>query len=552
MSSQGKNSAETSQVPSSVDVVVVGAGFAGLYMLYRLREMGMRAICFEAADDVGGTWYYNRYPGCRCDVESLQYSYSFSRELQQEWRWTERYAAQPEILRYVQHVADRFDLRRDIRFGTRVTSAVYDERLNCWNIKTDRGDVVGARFCVMASGSLSVPRKPHILGVDSFEGEWYHTGQWPVEGVDVTGKRVGVIGTGSTGLQLVPQLAKQARHLYVFQRTAAFSLPGKNRLIAPEEEAEFKASYQTLRAKMRMSSTGTLHLMTDQSPLSLSSDERERLFEKLWNEGGAGLMYYFNDLVVNSEANALVAEFVRRKIRETVKDPATAEALTPREYPIGTKRICIDIDYFETYNRSNVTLVSLANNPIEEITARSLRTASANYELDCLIFATGYDALTGALLQIDIRGVAGQSLRKKWHAGPRTYLGLASAGFPNLFMITGPGSPSVLSNMLVSIEQHIDWIADCLKTLRASHNNRIEAHQQYEDDWVAHVSELANYTLFVRAASWYMGANIPGKPRVFMPYIGGVGTYRQKCAQVAADGYQGFELSNVDVTSPNA
>ena len=545
MTSERKSSAEASQVPSSVDVVVVGAGFAGLYMLYRLREMGMQSICFEAADDVGGTWYYNRYPGCRCDVESLQYSYSFSRELQQEWQWTERYATQPEILRYVQHVADRFDLRRDIRFGTRVTSAVYDESRNRWNIATDRGDTVAARFCVMASGSLSVPRKPQIPGVDSFEGEWYHTGRWPVEGVDVTGKRVGVIGTGSTGLQLIPQLAKQAQHLYVFQRTAAFSLPGKNRLIAPEEDAQFKESHETLRAKMRMSSTGTLHLMTDQSPLSLPSEERERMFEKLWDEGGAGLMYYFNDLVVNSAANEMVAEFVRRKIRETVKDPATAEALTPREYPIGTKRICIDIDYFETYNRDNVTLVSLANNSIEEITACSVRTARKNHELDCLVFATGYDALTGALLQIDIRGVAGQSLREKWQAGPRTYLGLASAGFPNLFMVTGPGSPSVLSNMLVSIEQHIDWIAECMKTLRDTHMNFIVPRQKFEDDWVAHVSELANYTLFVRAASWYMGANIPGKPRVFMPYIGGVGVYRQKCAQVAADGYQGFDLSSV-------
>jgi cyclohexanone monooxygenase len=545
MTSERMNTAEPVRVPASIDVVVVGAGFAGLYMMYRLREMGMQAIAFEAAEEVGGTWYYNRYPGCRCDVESLQYSYSFSRELQQEWKWTERYATQPEILRYVQHVADRFDLRRDIRFGTRVTSAMYDESRNRWNITTDRGDTVAARFCVMASGSLSVPRKPQIPGVDSFEGEWYHTGQWPADGVDVTGKRVGVIGTGSTGLQLIPQLAKQARHLYVFQRTAAFSLPGKNRLIAPEEDARFKHSYEILREKMRMSSTGTLHLMTDQSPLSLSSDERERMFERLWDEGGAGLMYYFNDLVVNPEANEMVAEFVRRKIRETVKDPATAEALTPRHYPIGTKRICIDIDYFETYNRDNVTLVSLADNPIEEITARTVRTANATYELDCLVFATGYDALTGALLQIDIRGVAGQSLRQKWRAGPRTYLGLASAGFPNLFMVTGPGSPSVLSNMLVSIEQHIDWIAECLKTLRDKHVNCIVPRQEFEDDWVAHVSELANYTLFVRAASWYMGANIQGKPRVFMPYIGGVGVYRQKCAQVAADGYQGFDLSSV-------
>ena len=533
----------SSEVPADVEVVVVGAGFAGLYMLYRLRGMGIDAVGLEAAGDVGGTWYYNRYPGCRCDVESLQYSYSFSKELQQGWQWTERYATQPEILRYIQHVADRFDLRRDIRFDTRVTSAVYDEEINRWRVTTDRGDVVSARFCVMASGCLSIPRKPSIPGVESFAGEWYHTGQWPADGVDFSGKRVGVIGTGSTGLQLIPQLAKQAAHLYVFQRTAAYSLPAKNRPMAGEA-ADFHRSEQSLRDKMRLSPTGTLHHMTDQSTLSLPPDERETVFERLWEEGGAALMYYFNDVIVSAEANEVVADFVRRKIAGIVKDPVTAQTLTPRHYPIGTKRICIDIDYFETYNRDNVTLVSLADNPIEEILPRGVRTAGATYDLDSLVFATGYDALTGALLHIDIRGVAGQTLREKWHAGPRTYLGLASAGFPNLFMITGPGSPSVLSNMVVSIEQHVDWIAECLEFLAAKHLNRIEPRQECEDDWVAHVGELAGYTLFVRAASWYMGANIPGKPRVFMPYIGGVGAYRQKCAEIAADGYTGFELSS--------
>jgi cyclohexanone monooxygenase len=534
----------SSESPAHIEVVVVGAGFAGLYMLYRLRGMGIEALGFEAAADVGGTWYYNRYPGCRCDVESLQYSYSFSKELQRDWQWTERYATQPEILKYVQHVADRFDLRRDIRFNTRVTSAVYDEKANRWRVTTDRGDVVSARFCVMASGCLSIPRKPAIPGVESFAGEWYHTGQWPTNGVDFTAKRVGVIGTGSTGLQLIPQVAKQAAHLYVFQRTAAYSLPAKNRPIAGEA-AEFHRSEQSLRDKMRLSLTGTLHHMTDQSTLSLPPDEREKVFERLWEEGGAALMYYFNDVIVSAEANEAIADFVRRKIAGIVKDPATAKALTPHHYPIGTKRICIDIDYFETYNRDNVTLVTLADDPIEGILPRGLRTAGATYDLDCLVFATGYDALTGALLQVDIRGVAGQSLREKWHAGPRTYLGLASAGFPNLFMITGPGSPSVLSNMVISIEQHVDWIAECLEFLGGKHLNRIEPRREFEDAWVAHVGELAGYTLFVRAASWYMGANIPGKPRVFMPYIGGVGTYRQKCAEIASDGYTGFELSSV-------
>jgi cyclohexanone monooxygenase len=537
-------SAQESHAPTHVEVVVVGAGFAGLYMLYRLRGTGIGALCFEAAADVGGTWYYNRYPGCRCDVESLQYSYSFSKELQQEWQWTERYATQPEILRYVQHVAERFDLRRDIRFNSRVVSAVYDEKLNRWRVTTDRGDVVSARYCIMASGCLSLPRRPAIPGIDSFAGEWHHTGRWPSSGVDFSGKRVGVIGTGSTGLQLIPQIAKQAAHLSVFQRTAAYSLPAKNRPMAGEA-AEFNRSERSLRDKMRMSLTGTLHHMTDQSTLSLPPEEREKVFERLWEEGGAALMYYFNDVIVTEEANEAVADFVRRKIAGIVADPATAKALTPHHYPIGTKRICIDIDYFETYNRDNVTLVPLADDPIEEILPQGIRTAGATYNLDCLVFATGYDALTGALLNIDIRGVHGQSLRDKWTAGPRAYLGLASAGFPNLFMITGPGSPSVLSNMVVSIEQHVDWIAQCLEFLASKQLNRIEPQRDSEEEWVAHVGELAGYTLFVKAASWYMGANIPGKPRVFMPYIGGVGTYRQKCAEIAAHGYTGFELSSV-------
>jgi cation diffusion facilitator CzcD-associated flavoprotein CzcO len=540
------HSAGPADAALDAEVVVVGAGFAGLYMLYRLRELGMRAIGFEAADEVGGTWYYNRYPGCRCDVDSLLYSYSFSDELRRSWTWSERYAPQAEILAYLRHVADRFDLRRDIRFGTRVVSAVYDERRNRWQVSTDRGEHVAARFCVMASGCLSVPRRPDIPGVDAFAGDWYHTGQWPDGGVDFSGKRVGVIGTGSTALQLIPQVAKQSEHLYVFQRTPAYSLPAKNRALGPGDLAEFNAAYGTLREAMRHSPTGTLHVMRDQAVFATAPEERERICERLWNEGGAGLMYYFNDIAVDAKANEEIARFVRRKIKETVKDPRTAEALTPREYPIGTKRICIDIDYFETYNRDNVTLVPLANDPIQEITPHGLRTVRDHYNLDCLVFATGYDALTGALLQIDIRGVGGESLRDKWRAGPRTYLGLGTAGFPNLFMVTGPGSPSVLSNMVVSIEQHVDWIADCLNALHNRKLNRIEPRPESEDEWMNHVNEIASQTLFVRAASWYMGANIPGKPRVFMPYLGGVGVYRRTCAQVAADGYRGFNLESVD------
>ena len=525
------------------DVIAIGAGFAGLYLLHRLRALGMSVLAFEAASDVGGTWYHNRYPGCRCDVESLQYSYAFSPELEREWRWSERYATQPEILAYARHVAERFDLRRDIRFDTRVTQAHYDEPRNLWVVRTDRGDTVAGRFLVTAVGCLSAPRKPAIPGIDTFAGETYHTAQWPAGGVEFRSKRVGVIGTGSTGIQLIPQIARQARQLYVFQRTPAYSLPARNRPLETEEMTRFEASSAELRAGMRRSSTGTLHRMTSTSALAVEPEERARIYQRLWEEGGAALMYHFNDLMLNAEANETAAEFVRRKIRRIVRDRRTAEALIPRDYPIGSKRICIDIDYFETYNRDNVTLVSLKDEPIAGITARGVATAGAEYELDCLVFATGFDALTGALMDMDIIGSGGESLRRKWEAGPRTYLGLAIAGFPNLFMITGPGSPSVLSNMLLSIEQHVDWIADCLAYMRERGLNRIVARRESEDEWVRHVADVAGQTLFMRGASWYLGANVPGKARVFMPYVGGVGAYREKCAQVAQAGYEGFDLT---------
>jgi cyclohexanone monooxygenase len=524
-------------------VVVVGAGFAGLYLLHRLRSLGLGTVVFEAGGDVGGTWYHNRYPGCRCDVESFQYCYSFSRELQQEWHWTERYPTQPEILEYARHVADRFDLRRDIRFNTRVAAADYDARNNVWRVKTSRGEGVESRFLVMASGCLSSPRAPAIPGLDAFEGASYHTGQWPHHPVDLEGKTVGVIGTGSTGIQIIPQLARQAKRLYVFQRTAAFSLPAQNRPLEAAEEAAFNASAEESRAKMRDSLTGTLHKMTDRSALSTPLDERSKIYEALWQEGGAALMYHFNDLMLSPEANETAAQFVRDKIRAAVHDPRTAAALQPTEYPIGAKRICIDIDYFETYNRDNVTLVSLKEEPIDSITPRGVRTRRQQYDLDCLIFATGFDALTGALLDVEIHGVGGLSLRDKWREGPRTYLGLATADFPNLFMVTGPGSPSVLSNMMVSIEQHVDWIVDCLRFMREKGYERIDARPDFEENWVRHVAETAGGTEFMRGASWYLGANVPGKPRVFLPYVGGVGNYRAHCAQIAEKGYEGFTFS---------
>jgi cyclohexanone monooxygenase len=527
------------QVPC--DVVVVGAGFAGMYALYELRRRGFTVRVFEAGSDVGGTWYWNRYPGARCDVESMQYSYSFSPELEREWRWTERYATQPEILRYAQHVADRFDLVRDIQFNVRIRSAHFDEESNLWTITTEDGEQTLAGYCIMATGCLSLPREPDIRGLVSFKGARYHTALWPQEGVDFSGLRVGVVGTGSTGIQLIPQVAKRADHLYVFQRTANYSLPAKNRPLQEQEVAEFRSRGREHRQRMRTSGSGMLWTQENKSALALPAGEREKIFEATWNQGGPALVQVFPDLGCDLNANETLAKFVRAKIFQAVRDPITANALAPNDHPIGTKRICVDIEYFETFNRENVTLIDLKREPVDEITRDSVVTNAASYKLDCLVFATGFDAMTGSLQAIDIRGRKGMTLKKKWAAGPRTYLGISTAGFPNFFMVTGPGSPSVLSNMLVSIEQHIEWIAGCLTYIRDHGIDSIEAKLEFEDRWVSHVNELAAQTLFSRANSWYVGANVPGKPRVFMPYVGGVGAYREKCEQVARDNYEGFK-----------
>ncbi|HEV8437610.1 MAG TPA: NAD(P)/FAD-dependent oxidoreductase [Methylomirabilota bacterium] len=525
-----------------LDAVIVGAGLAGLYMLHRLRELGFSARVYEAGSGVGGTWYWNRYPGARCDVESMDYSYSFSDELQQEWKWTERYASQPEILSYINHVADRFDLRGDIQLSTRVTAAVFDDATNRWAIETDRGDRVSARFCIMATGCLSTAQVPAFKGLDTFAGKWYHTGHWPHDGVDFTGQRVGVIGTGSSAIQSIPIIARQAASLVVFQRTPNFSVPARNAPLDPEYERRLKAHYAEYRRQARQSRVGFVVAANEQSALAAAPDEREREYETRWNRGGLGFTAAFADLLTRKEANDTAAEFFRVKIRATVRDAAVAEALVPKEYPLGTKRMCVDTDYYDTFNRANVTLVDVRRTPIEAMTPRGVQTRDAEYELDSIVFATGFDAMTGALLGIDIRGRAGRTLRHKWAEGPRTYLGIAIAGFPNLFAITGPGSPSVLSNMIVSIEQHVDWIADCLAHLRVHDLAAIEATVEAEAAWVAHVTEVGNATLYPLANSWYTGANIPGKPRIFMPYVGGVGTYRQKCDEVAAKGYDGFRL----------
>ena len=534
-----------------VDAVVVGAGFAGLYAHHRLRQLGLTVQGYEAAADVGGTWWWNRYPGARCDVESMDYCYSFSPELEQDWTWSERYATQPEILRYVNHVADRFDLRRDIRFETRVTGATWDETAQRWHIVTDRGDSVSAQFCVMATGCLSAAKQPEIDGIDAFRGPTFHTGRWPHEGVDFTGLRVGIIGTGSSGIQSIPVIAQQAAHVTVFQRTPNFTMPAKNAPLDPESVHARKARYREHRQAMRESRAGVVVPMPEDSALSVDADAREARFAAAWETGTLyGMVSAYNDLLIDRDANDTAAEYVRSRIRDIVADPEVADRLSPRNHPFGTKRPCLDTEYYATYNRDNVTLVDVRSTPIVEIASAGVRTTTDEYTLDAIVFATGFDAMTGPLLGPDITGVGGATLRDKWAAGPRTYLGIATAGFPNLFTITGPGSPSVLVNMMVAIEQHVDWVAECIAYLGARGVASIDATVEAEDRWVRHVNEVANLTLFPTANSWYMGANVPGKPRVFMPYIGGLPRYSQICNDVAASDYRGFTLTPATAPEP--
>ena len=525
------------------DVVVVGAGFAGMYMLHRLRKQGLSARVYEQGGDVGGTWYWNRYPGARCDVESMQYSYSFDDELQQEWNWSERYAPQPEILNYANHVSDRFNLRSDIQFDTRVDRAEFDESANTWSVTTSDGNTVTAKHVVLATGCLSNAKMPDIKGLGDFKGKVYHTGHWPHEPVDFTGLRVGVIGTGSSGIQSVPVIAEQASHLTVFQRTANFSIPARNAALTDEERDWFRSNYREIRRIAREEMrNGIVQEVPDRGALDDGDNERRAKFEARWARGGLTFMGVYNNLALDQAANDTAAGFVRDKIAEIVKDPQTAKLLQPNNHPIGSKRICIDTDYFAAFNRPSVTLVDIKSDPIQQILPHAVRTSAREIEVDALVLATGFDAMTGSVAKIDIRGRNGQMLNGKWAEGPKTYLGLMSAGFPNLFIITGPGSPSVLSNMIVSIEQHVEWITDCIGHMRDRDLVAMEASQDAEDKWVAHVNEVAHTTLYPQANSWYMGANIPGKPQIFMPYIGGVGLYRQICNDVAAKGYEGFAM----------
>ena len=525
-----------------LDAVVVGAGFAGLYALYRLRRLGLKVRAYEAGDNVGGTWYWNCYPGARCDIESLQYSYQFSPELEQEWEWSERYATQPEILRYIEHVAERFDLRRDIVFGTRVTGARYEAGTGRWTISTDAGHLVSARYCIMAVGCLSAANLPDFPGLKTFKGRVYHTGAWPHEVVDFAGQRVAVIGTGSSGIQCIPIIAEQADHLTVFQRTPNYAVPAWNGPLPAERVQAIKADYQGLRARSKTRATGYLFPANTRSAMADTPEQRAAVFEEFWRNGGLGFMGAYGDLFTNPESNAAAGEFVRSKIREKIDDPAVAELLIPRTV-IGSKRLCVESGYYETFNRPNVTLVDIHAAGIECLTPEGLRAAGHAYVFDAIVFATGFDAITGSLLRIDVRGSDGQTLSDKWSAGPRTLLGLATAGFPNLFMINGPGSPSVLSNMVQSIEHHVDFIVDLIAHMTQSGYETVTADVAAEDAWVAHNQEAVDRTLRATNDSWYVGANIPGRPRVFMPYAGGVPAYLQQCAQVVTENYAGFTFS---------
>lgn len=513
-----------------------------MYSIYRFRQLGLSVRAFEAAADVGGTWWWNRYPGARCDIQSIDYSYSFDEQLEQEWTWSERYATQPEILSYANHVADRFDLRRDVQFETRVTSATWSDDDQSWTVTTDRGQTLTARYLVMAVGCLSTKKLPEIDGLDSFVGTVVHTGQWPHEPVDVLGKRVGVIGTGSSAIQLIPILAQSAAHLTVFQRTPAFTFPAKNAPLDDEQLRAMKQNYPAHRAAARQSFGGVVVPPATSSALDADEAERQQRYEQAW-EGGTlhGLLAAYNDLMVDERANETAAEFVRQQIAAIVDDPQVAERLAPRSYPIGSKRACLDTNYYATYNRDNVTLIDLRETPLDVITEGGVRTADGTvHELDVLVLATGFDAITGPLLEPLITGRDGLTLRQAWADGPHTYLGLTVAGFPNMFTITGPGSPSVMTNMMVSIEQHVEWIAQCIADLGAAEQTSIEATVDAQNEWSALVTMIAEHTLYPRANSWYTGANVPGKPRGFMLYLGGVGNYRNTCAEVAAEGYRGF------------
>ena len=521
------------------DVIIIGAGLTGLYQLYRIRQLGLSVRVFEDGGGVGGTWYWNRYPGARFDSESVSYGYSFSEELLQEWDWKEHFSGQPENERYLNYVADKFDLRRDIRLNTRIASAVYDEDESCWEVQTEDGHRARAQFLIAAVGILSAHYMPDFAGLDSFKGEWCHTGKWPEEGMDLAGKRVGVVGTGATAVQLIPEIAKEVAHLTVFQRTPNYCGPLRNSLIDPETQRKIKASYPEIFQRCRETNAGFVHDFDPRSALEVSEEDRLALFEELWAAPGfKKWLGNFGDIMTNEDANETFSEFVRNKIRERVKDPVVAEMLAPKDHPFGSKRIPLESGYYEAYNRDNVLLVDVREAPIERITPNGIKTSDAEYDLDVIIFATGYDAVTGALTRIDIRGEGGQAVKDKWAEGPRTYLGIQSAGFPNLFIAISTS----FCNYPRCAEMIVEWVSECIGYMRENEIARIEATPQAEEEWTQHAAELVEGSLLTKGNSWFVGANIPGKSRTFLLYADTAPNYRAKCAEVAANGYEGFLL----------
>ncbi len=526
------------------DAIVIGAGISGMYLLHKLRdELGLSVRVYEAGAGVGGTWYWNRYPGARFDSESWSYGYSFSQELLDEWDWQEHFAPQPETLRYLNFVADKFDLRRDIRFGTRITRAVYDTGANAWQVESEDGVQARAHYLVTAVGPLSVPYWPDIPGRDDFAGPVYHTGLWPHEKLDFSDKRVGVIGTGATAVQLITEVAKNVGHLTVFQRTPNYCVPLHNAKISREEMRDIRARYPQIFKRCRETFGAFIHGFDERSTREVSAAERDAMFEKLWAEPGFGLwLGNFNDILSDREANEAVSEFVRNKIRQRVKDPVTAEKLCPKNHGFGTRRVPMESGYYEVYNQDNVTLVDVREAPIERITASGIRTADADYDLDVIVFATGFDAVTGAMDQIEVRGENGVTLKETWADGPRTYLGLGCAGFPNMFTCVGPHNGGTFCNIPRCIEQNVEWISDCIAYLREHHVERIRVEEQAQAQWTAHVYDVVKDTLIPETDSWFMGANVPGKKRTFLMYAGGSPLFRETCDRVAANGYEGFSL----------
>ncbi|MCB4822194.1 flavin-containing monooxygenase [Roseicella aerolata] len=536
------------QARPDFDAVVIGAGFSGMHALKSLRDrLGLKVRVYEAGETVGGTWYWNRYPGARCDSDSYIYCFTWDRQLLQDWEWSERYPEQPEILRYLEHVAKRHDLKRDMRFNTRVTGAEFDEANDLWTIHTNQDETVTARFLITAVGTLSHRNIPQVKGLDRFQGRWYHTSAFPKGGVDFTGKRVAVVGTGATAVQAIPVIAQQAKQLTVFQRTANYCVPARNGKVDPEVVAARKAEYDDIVRRIRESPFGQEHYPIPKSVFDVTPEERERIFDAMWDKGGfAFWIGNFQDMLSNPEANEICADYLRRRIRRTVKDPEVAERLIPKSHYYGTKRQPLDTNYYETFNKDNVLLVDAkTDGEIEEITERGIRAGGKEYEADIIVFATGFDAMTGPLKALNLRGRGGRKLEEAWQDGPHTYLGIAVAGFPNLFTITGPQSPSVLTNMPAAIEQHVEWVTDCIEAMRKEGRRRIEAESEAQEAWGRHVNEVISGTLFPTANSWYMGANIPGKPRTFLPYLdpAGLGGYRKRCEEIAARGYEGFALA---------